>query len=150
MVLIGQSRASPAVTTTPARPTPLASSQQLADCSTGRLQNEWRLRLSDAYPHINRPTLLLPSHSLFPPSPICSSSFPSFRAFHPTLPRVPQAGSRRPAQTPPRKRGGGHHTQDRAGTRRLPPQRPVRALPRPGPHALRPHCAADWAQVGRG
>ena len=35
------------------------------DCSTGRLQNEWRLRPSDAYPSINRPTLLLPSHSFF-------------------------------------------------------------------------------------
>ena len=36
---------------------------------------------------------------------------------------------------PPRKRGGGHHAWDRAGSRRLSPQRPARALPRPGPHA---------------
>ena len=31
--------------------------------------------------------------------------------------------------------GGGHHARDRAGSRRLPPQRPARALPGPGPHA---------------
>ena len=31
--------------------------------------------------------------------------------------------------------GGGHRARDRAGSRRLPPQRPARALPRPGPHA---------------
>ena len=31
--------------------------------------------------------------------------------------------------------GGGHHVWDRAGSRRLPPQRPARALPRLGPHA---------------
>ena len=31
--------------------------------------------------------------------------------------------------------GGCHHAQDRAGSRGLPPQRPARALPRPGPHA---------------
>ena len=31
--------------------------------------------------------------------------------------------------------GGGHHARGCAGSRRLPPQRPARALPRPGPHA---------------
>ena len=36
---------------------------------------------------------------------------------------------------PPRERGGSHHAWDRAGSRRLPPQRLARALPRPGPHA---------------
>ena len=36
---------------------------------------------------------------------------------------------------PPREREGGHHAWDRAGSRRLPPQRPARALPRPGLHA---------------
>ena len=51
------------------------------------------------------------------------------------LPRVPRAGGRRPAQTPPRKRGGGHPTRGRAGSWGLPPQKPARALPRPGPHA---------------
>ena len=44
-------------------------------------------------------------------------------------------GEPRPAQTPPRERGGGHHARGRAGSRRLPPQRPARALPRPGLHA---------------
>ena len=48
---------------------------------------------------------------------------------------LPQAGSRGQAQVPPRSGGGGHHARDRAGPRRLPPQRPARALPRPGPHA---------------
>ena len=32
-------------------------------------------------------------------------------------------------------KGGGHHAGDCAGSRRLPPQRPARALPRPGPYA---------------
>ena len=32
-------------------------------------------------------------------------------------------------------REGGHHARDRARSRRLPPQRPARVLPRPGPHA---------------
>ena len=31
--------------------------------------------------------------------------------------------------------GGGHHARGCAGSRRLPPQRPARALPHPGPHA---------------
>ena len=65
------------------------------------------------------------------------SSYPPLpHSFYPpSYFRVPQAGSHRPAQTPPRERGGGHHARDRAGSQRLPPQRPARALPRPGPHA---------------
>ena len=42
--------------------------------------------------------------------------------------------------------GGGHHARDRAGSRRLPPQRPARALPRPGPHAPLPQCATHWTR----
>ena len=83
-------------------------------------------------------SILVPS---FPPSP--SYSLLQLAPSHPplpqslsfSLPRVPQAGSRRPAQTPPRERGGGHHARDRAGSWGQPPQRPARALPRPGLHA---------------
>ena len=83
------------------------------------------------YSFYQLPTSLLPSpssRSFLPSSPHSLSSIPH-------LSRVPQAGSRRPAQMPPRERGGGHHARHRAGPWRLPPQRPARALPRPGPHA---------------
>ena len=42
----------------------------------------------------------------------------------------PRAGSGAASEA-----GGGHHARDCAGSRRLPPQRPARDLPRPGPHA---------------
>ena len=57
-----------------------------------------------------------------------SSSSSSFL----TLPRIPRRGASRA--------GGGHYmrARDRAGSRRLPPQKPARALPRPGSHAPNP------------
>ena len=61
--------------------------------------------------------------SSYPSSSPSSLILPSF-----LLPRVPQAGSRRPASTPPRERGDGHHARDRAGSWGLPPQRPTLAL----------------------
>ena len=93
-----------------------------------------------SFPPSRSPSLLrlAPSH---PPLPQ-SLSFP--------LPRVPQAGSCRPAQTPPRERGGGHHARDRAGSWGLPPPRPARALPRPGPHAPLLQHAAHWTPGCRG
>ena len=97
----------------------------------GRLQNAWHLRPLDAIFKFH----LVSSFQLvssYPPLP---------HYFHlPSYFRVPQAGSRRPAQMPPRERGGGHHAWDRAGSRRLPPQRPARTLPRPGPHAPLPNA----------
>ena len=92
----------------------------------GRLQNAWHLRPLDAISELH----LISSFQLI-------SSYPPLphSLYLPSYFRVPQAGSRRPAQMPPRERRGGHHAWDRAGSRRLPPQRPARALPRPGPHA---------------
>ena len=73
-----------------------------------------------------------------PPSS-CATSSPTYSCFHPpfpcsftTTPGLPQAGSR---AGPGPRRGGliGDHA---GGTLRgRPPQRPARALPRPGPHA---------------
>ena len=81
---------------------------------------------------IGPPRPFLPTRSFLPFVP---PPFPPSLLSVLHLPRVPEARSHKPAQTPPRERGGGHHARGCAGSRRLPPQRPARALPRPGPHA---------------
>ena len=93
---------------------------------------------------------LAPSFPLIASSRLFFPHFPHSLSSFPHLPRVPQAGSRSPAQTPPRERGGGHHARGRAGSRRLPSQRPARALPHPGSHAPLPQHAAHWIQGCRG
>ena len=70
-------------------------------------------------PFPSLPSFSLPRSSSFLP---CSSSI--------LPPRMAWVGSRGQAQMPLEGRGGGHHAR-----LRLPPQRPARALPRPGPHA---------------
>ena len=79
--------------------------------------------------------MLSSSSTSFLPSTHFFLSSSSSLFYPPSYIRVLQAGSPRPAQTPPQERGGGHHARDRAGFRRLLPQRPAWALPRPGPHA---------------
>ena len=55
-----------------------------------------------------------------------------------------------PAQTPPQERGGSHRIRDRAGFRRLPPQRPARALRAPArtPQSPKSHWEV-WAGEAR-
>ena len=100
------------------------------DCSEGRLLKVRRLRPTDASFQVLISTLLLQVPSWFVlPYPSLPHPLSLFRL------RMPQAGSRGQVQVPSRERRGGHHARDRAGSWRLPPQWPARALPRPGPHA---------------
>ena len=90
--------------------------------------------------HFLLPTLL-PLSCLFSSS---SSSFIVPLFFVSGAGGEPQAGSDAASGA-----GGGHHARDRAGSWGLPPQRPARALPRPGPHAPLLQHATHWIPVCR-
>ena len=119
----------------------------LVDCLGGGLQRcaiLWLMNASFLVDSVGRPTSLPPRFSSIPlPFPFFLPilSFPLVIALpslpHPSFSRMALARSHGQAQMPPEGRGGGHQARDRPGSQRLrlPPQRPARALPRPGPHA---------------
>ena len=125
---------------------------QLVDCSGGGLQRcaiLWLMNASFLVDFVGRPTSLPPHLSSFLfhfefLSPFLS--FPSFSSLffplflilfsHPSL-EWPWRGATGRPRCRLRGGGGGHQAWDHPGSQRLrlPPPRPARALPRPGPHA---------------